>query len=201
MLPYQSVATLFCKGNEVCMSTFEVLLLAHLLGDFPFQTNRIFRMKLAGTRGLTLHVAIHLLVAMIIIFNFGRFWLLLLLLGVTHFVTDWIKVRLQRPDDPQLAGFVVDQIVHVLIIWGLALWQPTLPSIFPDAMLIPAILVALIPAVMMLGWVWANDLCQAKKKLDSKTVVWACSRLLPISQWVGWAVVCLVIGMGVVARG
>jgi len=181
------------------MSTFKILLLAHLLGDFPLQTNRIFRMKLAGTRGLVLHVAIHLFVAIIIIPTFWQFWLLLVLLGLTHFLTDWLKLRLQGPDKPQLFGFVIDQIVHISVIIVLSLWQPALPSIFSDALLVPAIVVAMIPAVMMLVWVWANDLCQLNKRIDSKSVIWACSRLLPMSQWVGWVVVGLVFGMSFVA--
>jgi hypothetical protein len=39
------------------MTTFLALWLAHLLADFPLQTNRVFRLKIASNAGLALHVA------------------------------------------------------------------------------------------------------------------------------------------------
>ncbi len=170
------------------MITFKVLLLSHLLGDFPLQTNRIFRMKLSGHKGLALHVVIHLLVAVILIQYAWHYAAALLFLGVSHYLTDWIKVRLQSVDSPQFKGFVIDQIVHLLII-GLIAWRiPDLPSVLPVRFLLPAIMITAVPALLMMGWVWANDMCLAQKMTDCKPVIWACRRLLPISQRVGWVV-------------
>jgi hypothetical protein len=170
------------------MLTFKILLLAHLLGDFPLQTNRVFRMKLSSHRGLAIHVGIHLIVAYILVQDSWQYVGMLLFLGVTHYLTDWTKVKLQPVGSPQFKGYLVDQLVHFIIIGLIAWWNPTLPSVLPESFLIPAILITAVPALLMTGWVWANDMCQAKKMTDSKMVGWACQRLLPITQQVGWVV-------------
>ncbi|KAA3653861.1 MAG: DUF3307 domain-containing protein [Chloroflexi bacterium] len=175
------------------MITFKILLLSHLLGDFPLQTNRIFRMKLSGHKGLALHVAIHLIVAIILIQHAWHYAAVILFLGVSHYITDWIKVRLQPIESPQFKGFVIDQIVHLLVIGLIAWWTPDLPSVLPVRFLLPAIVITAVPALLMTGWVWANDMCQAKKMTHCKYVRWACRRLLPISQQVGWIVACFVL--------
>ena len=175
------------------MITFKILLLSHLLGDFPLQTNRIFRMKLKGHKGLAIHVGIHLIVAFILIQQAWQYGWMFLFLGVTHYLTDWTKVKLQPVGSPQFKGYLVDQVVHLLIISVIAWWLPDLSSTLPEAWLVPAILLTAVPAFLMTWWVWANDRCQAKKKTNSKHVSWACQRLLPITQRVGLVVAGLVL--------
>jgi hypothetical protein len=180
------------------MKTLAVLLLAHLIADFPLQTNRVFRMKLAGIRGLYVHTFIHLLTAAFLIRNPWHYWQILLILVVTHFATDWTKIQLQRLDKPFLPGFVIDQIVHILIIILIANWQPNLPSILPMEVIWPIILFVSAPALLMLGWVWANDRCQQHQRPYQRGVQWACRVLLPLSQQVGWVVTAVVIFSGIV---
>ncbi|MCP5100512.1 MAG: DUF3307 domain-containing protein [Chloroflexi bacterium] len=174
------------------MKTFAVLLLVHLIADFPLQTNRIFRMKLAGIRGLSLHVFIHLLVALFLIPTPWQYGSVLMVLVITHFVTDWTKVQLQRFDKPLLPGFILDQIVHILVIIMIAVWRPNVPSILPMWLIGPVIVFAFVPAFLMMGWVWANDRCQRNQQLGRKGVQWACRALLPMSQKVGWVVTAVV---------
>ena len=169
------------------MSTFFVLLLAHLLGDFPLQTNRIFKMKLANKRGLSLHIAIHVVTAAILIENWWQHWSILLVLGIVHFFTDYIKIRLQEPGKPLTTGFVLDQIAHILAIVGLSYWQPTIQSILPQWLVMFAVVLAVFPAIMMLLWVWANDHYIEQRSISSR-VEWISHKLLPISQRFGWGI-------------
>lgn len=170
------------------MMTFAVLLLAHLLGDFPLQTNRVFRMKLASKRGLALHIGIHLIAAAVLIENWWQQWQLLLILGVVHFFTDYVKIRLQKPGHPLTPGFIWDQVAHIVAIGLLALWRPDINSILPMWMLVVATFFAVFPAVMMLLWVWANDHYLDKTAVVSEPIVWISQNVLPISQRLGWGI-------------
>ena len=172
------------------MSTFLALLLAHLLADFPLQTNRIFRLKISGNRGLFVHVLIHIMMAAILLQHPDQYWDLLLALGLAHFVTDWVKVRF--PGNPQWPGFVLDQLAHLVAIFLLSLWRPGVMAVLPLWIMIPLIFLVLWPALLMLVWVWANDVQQQTRYQESRSVHWASSRLLTISQRTGWVAVLLV---------
>jgi hypothetical protein len=173
------------------MTTFLILLLAHLLADFPLQTNRVFRLKIAGNVGLALHVLIHMLVAGILLQSPAQHLDLLLGLGVAHFVTDWIKVRFSG--DPQWPGFILDQLAHLIAILLLAWWRPGVTAVFPLWLIFPLILFVLLPAVLMLLWIWANDSQQQNRFRHSRIVHWASHHLLIISQRTGWIAVVIVL--------
>jgi hypothetical protein len=172
------------------MTTFLVLFLAHLLADFPLQTNHIFRLKIASNLGLALHVLIHMFVAAFLIQQPAQHLDLLLALGITHFVTDWIKLRFSG--DPQWPGFILDQLAHLLAIGLLAVWWPGVTAVFPLWIMLPLILLVLLPANLMLLWVWANDAQQQSRFRQSRSVQWASHRLLPLSQRTGQIAVLLV---------
>jgi hypothetical protein len=173
------------------MTIFLTLILAHLLADFPLQTNRIFRLKIAGNLGLLIHVVIHLIMAAILLRQPGQHLDLLIALGLAHFVTDWLKVRF--PGDPQWPGFILDQLAHVAAIVLLSLWWQNVTAVLPLWIMLPLILLVLLPALLMLIWVWANDAQQQSRFQESATVHWASDRLLAISQRAGWVAVLLVI--------
>jgi hypothetical protein len=173
------------------MTTFLALLLAHLLADFPLQTNRIFRLKIAGNFGLIIHVLIHLMMTALLLQRPGQYLDLLFVLGLAHFVTDWVKVRF--PSDPQWPGFVLDQLAHVATIALLSLRWRDVTAVLPLWIMLPLILLVLLPALLMLIWIWANDAQQQDRFHQSQSVHWASSRLLTISQRTGWVAVVLVI--------
>ncbi|MBK8900639.1 MAG: DUF3307 domain-containing protein [Anaerolineaceae bacterium] len=172
------------------MTTFLALLLAHLLADFPLQTNRIFRLKVAGNAGLVLHVLIHILTTALLVRRPASHLDLLLVLGVVHFLIDWIKLRF--PHDPQWPGFLLDQLAHLLSLGLLALWQPEVTAVLSPWLMLPLIWLVLLPALLMLLWVWANDVQQDTRYQASPSVHWASRRLLTLSQQTGWATVLLV---------
>ena len=176
------------------MTTFATLLLAHLLGDFPLQTNKVFKLKNEGNWGLALHIAIHLLVTAVLIKTPWHFWLPLALLGTAHFITDWFKLR--YPGKNQAFGFVTDQLIHFVTIFIISLWIPNLPSLLPIWVLIIAIPLAFVPAIMTFFWVWANQVRQTEVNTDSVCVEWASTELLPISQRIGQGIVLVLALMG-----
>ncbi len=173
------------------MTTFLALLLAHFLADFPLQTNKIFRLKVAGNFGLLLHVAIHLIMAALLLRQPFQHIELLLTLGVIHFAIDWVKVRFSS--NPQWPGFVLDQLAHLSSIILLAFWQPGATAVLPLWVLLPLIMLVLLPAVLMLLWVWANDAQQQTRFQQSRSVHWASKRLLMLSQRTGWAALFLML--------
>ena len=154
------------------------------------QTNRIFRLKLAGNKGLILHVAIHMIMAALLLQQPGQYLDLLLVLGLAHFITDWIKVRF--PGEPQWPGFLLDQLAHLAAITLLSLLWPDVTAVLPLWIMLPLIVFVLLPALFMLLWVWANDMQQQTRFQESASVHWASERLLTISQRTGWVAVLLV---------
>ncbi|MCA9900573.1 MAG: DUF3307 domain-containing protein [Ardenticatenaceae bacterium] len=173
------------------MTTFFTLLLAHLLADFPLQTNRIFRLKVTSKAGLALHVLIHVGMAGVLLRTPAHCLDLLLALGVAHFFTDWIKVRF--PVEPQWPGFLLDQLAHLGAIASLAWWRPEATAVLPLWLMLPLILFVLLPAALMLLWVWANDAQHQNRFQNSRSVHWASNRLLTISQRTGWVAVLVVL--------
>ena len=198
MLFFFTIVPLWLPWQAVLhsMSTFLILLLAHLLADFPLQTNRVFRLKITSNAGLALHVLIHLLMAMLLLQQPVQNLDLLLALGLAHFVTDWIKVRF--PTEPQWPGFVIDQMAHLAAIIGLARWHPDVTAVLPLWLMLPLILFVLLPAVLMLLWVWANDAQQQNRFRQSRSVYWASRRLLTISQRTGWIAVLVVMACRII---
>lgn len=163
------------------MITFAALFLAHLIADFPLQTNRIYKLKTESNQGVLLHVAIHLLVASILIENALAHWPIFLVLGTAHFLIDWAKLR--YPTHRQTPGFILDQFAHLLTIILIAAWQPDLSVVLPVWLMWLGIFLILLPATLVFLWVWATDL-----RIDlpeNRTVKWACRSLLPISQRLG----------------
>ena len=105
--------------------TAMALLLAHLLGDFPLQSEWISRNKDSNLRALLLHGGIHYLLAWACLLFFTPVSGLsivnhLLILGyiIIHLLIDKLKCRLTSrktlPDDAKT--FLLDQLVHVAVL-------------------------------------------------------------------------------------
>jgi hypothetical protein len=99
--------------------TMLALLAAHLVGDFPLQPDWMVRAK-KHPAVLLLHVVAQTLLAAAFLGNYIA-WPLLAILAGTHLVMDAIKVYFLGD---QLPAFVVDQIVHLLVIGVLAVAFP-----------------------------------------------------------------------------
>lgn len=171
------------------MDVWATLLLAHLIADFPLQTNWVFKVKTQSSWGVGVHVGIHLLATAVLIQNPLAYWPALLFLGVAHFVTDWVKLRL--PARTQTPGFVLDQGVHWFTLLLIAVVVPDMPVLLPSWLLYPVLALTMIPAFLTCLWILANDL----RNLPTPTwppVEWASKNLLRTSQIIGFGMVLLV---------
>lgn len=180
------------------MNLFAALLLAHLISDFPLQTNRIFRMKIEGHLGLALHTAIHILVTAILLKHFWRYWPILLFLGVMHYLTDWIKVKYSGKS--LTPGFVLDQIAHIMVLILIVIAAPQMTAVLPLWFLVPAIMLASVPAFLTFTYIWATDRCQIERQ-PAEHVTWASTKLLPLSQKAGWIIVITLTTTAIIITG
>lgn len=108
------------------MNFFYLLLLAHVLADFPLQTDTVFRLKQKSMMGVLLHAGIFSAVALIIFFPFlsqAAAWIAILALTLLHIVIDRAKVFLSlRKATDNFIYFAVDQVLHVVTIWIAGDW-------------------------------------------------------------------------------
>ncbi|MCS4433163.1 DUF3307 domain-containing protein [Aquiflexum gelatinilyticum] len=104
------------------MIIFIKILLAHILGDFLLQPKSWViekEKKKAASPKLYFHVLIHGILVMVFLWNF-QYWLLALLVLISHFLIDWAKLEFQTKKS-KTAWFIADQILHVAVLISLAL--------------------------------------------------------------------------------
>lgn len=101
------------------------LILAHFIGDFILQPKSWVEEKekfKAKSNKLYLHILIHGLLVLLILWDFN-YWLLALLLMVLHGIIDVIKLYAQK-ESSKSNWFLIDQVLHIIsivILWGLFL--------------------------------------------------------------------------------
>ena len=137
------------------LETTVALAFGHALADFLMQTDDMVRHK-TRPRVLLLHVGIVTLVSWAAL-GFPREPLLLILIGVSHFAIDWLKLR---HGSQSFGPFVIDQAAHLaMIVVGATLfpaaWAGGLWAHAPGPFL-------LLPQAMALGagfvfTVWGGD--------------------------------------------
>ncbi len=94
------------------------LILSHLLGDFLFQPNiwvQDKETKKYKSLYLYLHIIIHTILLFVILQFNMKYWLGVLIISISHFGIDLLKVNLQSKINHKLL-FVVDQLFHLSII-------------------------------------------------------------------------------------
>jgi len=171
------------------LNVFATFLLAHLIADFPLQTNTMVRLKKEGPHGILLHVTVHVIIAAVLLNDPLGNWQLLLWLSCVHWVIDWTKIVL---GSESLYSFVADQVAHIFsifIIVGIAYGLEILPEpVLVGNFLYLAIAYALLLASMVFIWVWANH--QSAEVATSWPIVgWAQRSMLEFSQRAGLALV------------
>ncbi len=105
------------------------LLLAHLLADFTFQTDRIAKWKRESISGVYFHVLIFLFFAVAVNYQYiprKDFAVALLILGLAHVLEDqWRVVSIQKyHSHDNIFLFLYDQFIHVLMIFVVFPKQP-----------------------------------------------------------------------------
>lgn len=152
-------------------AVFNALVVGHLLADFPLQTDVVYRLKQQGWKGLLLHSGIHMVVSIALLPDLFHRLGLLFVLGASHMVVDALKPRIRfvRPS----VTFLLDQSVHVLILFIITWFVRDVEPSLSFAVLNWLLLLALIPAVLMLisllkqegslKWQWALARAGAEK--------------------------------------
>jgi len=99
------------------MFIFLRLLLAHFIGDYPLQINKVYALKFRGLIGVIPHALI--VTSCFILFtwpylNQPLLWKFILFLGIIHLIQDWLKVRIGiiRPGN-YFWFYLLDQLLHI----------------------------------------------------------------------------------------
>ena len=178
------------------MELFFTLLLAHLLADFPLQTNTIIRIKSRHWGGVLLHVLIYVAVTGSLLWQPWQHLSFLFLLGSIHFIIDLVKLNfIEQPQST--SAFLVDQLAHLLtmiaIVCVVQVTEGPVPSgILSDSTLFMLLPAALIPAIMVLCWVWMIN--KGEEFINKSSLRrWVRGQMLVFEQCFGFAVMSVIL--------
>ncbi|HEU4333660.1 MAG TPA: DUF3307 domain-containing protein [Candidatus Eisenbacteria bacterium] len=127
--------------------TFAQLYAAHLVADFLLQPRSIVEGK-RRWRPLLLHAAVHVACGFVLV-NVAlnpRSATGIAALAVFHVLVDHVKARI---NPPALAGFVADQLVHLISVFAVAAWLS--PADWPSLNLAGLLLVRSLDVYVVLG--------------------------------------------------
>lgn len=105
--------------NEIIL----IMLVAHLIGDYYFQSRKMSSQKKHDISALILHGSIYLFIALLPFFRYNfDFYVLIVgaIIGGAHFVIDFISYFLAKSE--KIAAndkwlFICDQILHLVVIF------------------------------------------------------------------------------------
>lgn len=174
------------------MELLTTLLLAHLLADFPLQTNAIAAGKSTSIRVLLFHVTVHMMVLGALLSFDWASWPILLGLGTSHFLVDWLKPRILTLDT--LQGFVIDQLAHLscillTVVSVEVVFHHQMHQALSTTLLYPSLGIGLTLALMVFGWIWVNTL-QEEVIQQNSHLRWGRERLLEFEQRAGFGLLC-----------
>ncbi len=104
------------------MTLFIKLLLAHLLGDFLLQPGKWVIHKSANkirSPYLYLHILVHFVLVLLLLGNYTH-WRIALVVALSHWVIDLGKLYSEPLFSNRAKPFLIDQVFHLLILFGCA---------------------------------------------------------------------------------
>lgn len=107
---------------------FILVLTAHFLGDFIFQTNGLAKRKSGSIIYLFIHTFIYIIPLALVFIMFGDWWHVLIYIAavfISHFLIDFIKQKLLKKYNTEyiaLIIFIADILLHMLIVLSIAFW-------------------------------------------------------------------------------
>lgn len=109
------------------MNFFLLLAIAHLLGDFLFQTNWIYRQKFRSLPGGLWHAGILFLCFLAILSPYLANWQVIALIATIsfmHYFQDCLKIEIvdRRKKVTAFHGLLLDQFFHFLFLAVAACW-------------------------------------------------------------------------------
>jgi hypothetical protein len=129
------------------------LLFAHLVGDYPLQSEWLIEKK-RTMWGLSLHISIHLALMLLVVGSaVGEVWPKIILLIFIHFLLDFTKSSLAvRWPKHEALQYVVDQSIHILSIFLVSRWIES--SLDPGVMPENAIWLIYASGYLLVTYVW-----------------------------------------------
>lgn len=100
------------------------LLIAHLLGDFLFQTDKSVQQKekyKLKTIGLYLHALLHGILTLLFLWDLNL-WHIAVIIAVSHLIIDAIKLYTTNKRNKRWL-FLIDQIAHVAVIIAVVIFH------------------------------------------------------------------------------
>ncbi|TVQ14512.1 MAG: DUF3307 domain-containing protein [Bacteroidetes bacterium] len=101
------------------MMLFLKILLAHLIGDFVLQPDSWVKSKnhkKYWSPKLYLHVLVHAIILALMLGFDTRYWIGYVVIVLSHFLIDVLKIWSQRFRPRSRFMFLVDQVLHILVI-------------------------------------------------------------------------------------
>ncbi|MGF7184922.1 hypothetical protein GGQ84_001007 [Desulfitispora alkaliphila] len=104
---------------------FFLLLVGHLIADFPLQTNKLVAWKKTSKYGIAAHSMVGVIVTGALILPYlDKLWPALIAIGLTHYWIDGWKINVEKKKEPgfkgQLSYFIADQVLHIFVIFIIA---------------------------------------------------------------------------------
>lgn len=99
------------------MILFLKLFLAHIIGDFFLQPQKWVldkEQKKLKSPKLYLHIAIHTIILLLLLWDLSL-WRIVLIITVSHFIIDAIKLLIQKKKTKRLL-FFIDQLLHIIVL-------------------------------------------------------------------------------------
>ena len=157
------------------------IVLAHLLGDFVFQSNDLIQKKYKSWRGTFEHVCIISAFTALFLFPFWRYaetWIVVGVIFATHFVQDLLKVEFDlryNQKKKSTVPFFLDQILHLSLIaylstFFVALEPAALPAWTGD-LYFSKYLVIYWMGLVLFSYTFEITLFQFTRKRSKKTLV------------------------------
>jgi hypothetical protein len=93
------------------------MLLAHLIGDYVLQWDRLASWKSRELKGVLVHGAVVFAVTWLFALPFDpTWWQGVVFISLTHILVDGLQLRVKLPVAP-LIRFILDQMVHITVIF------------------------------------------------------------------------------------
>lgn len=93
--------------------------IAHLMGDFLFQTSKIVKLKNKSFWGVVYHVVLISLAMNIVLFPYIKeLWSFILINSFFHFTLDKTKIYIEhkQKESKVLINFFLDQFLHMVFL-------------------------------------------------------------------------------------
>ena len=97
---------------------YALIILAHVLADFSFQSHTISQKKQEQLKYLGIHLIIVFLISLILVLPYLRWKLMFVLFVITlfHGIIDYFKIFGHKRSKYNLEIFLLDQVLHILVI-------------------------------------------------------------------------------------